>query len=161
MKCPFCGFTDNNVIDSRLTKDKNVIRRRHQCNECGRRFTTYERIEEVLPLVIKKDGRREPFDRMKILAGLRKAVQKRPVSSNALERVVDRVESHFQETGEKEIKSNNIGEIIMNELHNLDEVAYVRFASVYRSFKDVEEFLREVQKLQESRDKKKPEQPAE
>lgn len=158
MKCPFCAFTDNKVIDSRLSKDKNVIRRRRECNECGRRFTTYERIEEILPLVIKRDGRREPFDRMKILAGLRKAVQKRPVSANALERVVDRVEAHFQEAGEKEIKSTELGEIIMGELHELDEVAYVRFASVYRSFKDVEEFLREVQKLQDSRDKRKLEE---
>lgn len=155
MKCPFCGFIDNKVIDSRLSKDKNVIRRRRECNECGRRFTTYERIEEVLPLVIKRDGRREPFDRMKILAGLRKAAQKRPISQNALERIVDRVETAIQETGEKEIKSTVIGEMIMNELYELDGVAYVRFASVYRSFKDVEEFLREVVKLQEAREKKK------
>jgi transcriptional repressor NrdR len=158
MKCPFCGFIDNKVIDSRLGKDKNVIRRRRECNECGRRFTTYERIEEVLPLVIKRDGRREPFDRMKILAGLRKAAQKRPISQNALERIVDRVETAIQETGEKEIKSTVIGEMIMNELYELDGVAYVRFASVYRSFKDVEEFLREVVKLQEAREKKKTSQ---
>lgn len=158
MKCPFCGFIDNKVIDSRLGKDKNVIRRRRECNECGRRFTTYERIEEVLPLVIKRDGRREPFDRMKILAGLRKAAQKRPISQNALERIVDRVETVIQETGEKEIKSTVIGEMIMNELYELDGVAYVRFASVYRSFKDVEEFLREVVKLQEAREKKKTSQ---
>lgn len=159
MKCPFCGFIDNKVIDSRLGKDKNVIRRRRECNECGRRFTTYERIEEVLPLVIKRDGRREPFDRMKILSGLRKAAQKRPISQNSLERIVDRVETAIQETGEKEIKSTVIGEMIMNELYELDGVAYVRFASVYRSFKDVEEFLREVVKLQEAREKKKTASP--
>ncbi len=153
MKCPFCGFTDNHVIDSRLSKDKNVIRRRRECDECGRRFTTYERIEEMLPFVIKKDGRREAFDRMKILTGLRKACQKRPVSANALERAVDRIESKFQESGEKEIQSSEIGEVIMNELRELDDVAYIRFASVYRSFKDAEEFLREVQQIQESKDK--------
>lgn len=154
MKCPFCTFSDNKVIDSRLSKDKNVIRRRRECIECGRRFTTYERIEEVLPFVIKRDGRREPFDRMKILAGLRKAVQKRPISSNALERLVDRVEKGFQETGEKEIQSTAIGEMIMDELHDLDEVAYVRFASVYRSFKDVDEFLREVKDLRDSQEQR-------
>ena len=157
MKCPFCGFTDNHVIDSRLSKDKNVIRRRRECEECGRRFTTYERIEEMLPFVIKRDGRREPFDRMKILAGLRKACQKRPVSANALERLVDRIESKFQESGEKEIKSTAIGEAMMDELRQLDEVAYIRFASVYRSFKDVDEFLREVKQIQETREKQKSE----
>jgi len=157
MKCPFCGFTDNHVIDSRLSKDKNVIRRRRECEECGRRFTTYERIEEMLPFVIKRDGRREPFDRMKILAGLRKACQKRPVSANALERLVDRIESKFQESGEKEIKSPAIGEAMMDELRQLDEVAYIRFASVYRSFKDVDEFLREVKQIQETREKSKSE----
>jgi len=151
MKCPYCAFTDNHVIDSRLSKDKNVIRRRRECNECGRRFTTYERIEEMLPLVIKRDGRREQFDRMKILAGLRKACQKRPVSANALERLVDRIETKLQETGEKETKSTEIGEIMMNELRKLDEVAYIRFASVYRSFKDADEFLREVMQIQESK----------
>lgn len=155
MKCPFCGFTDNHVIDSRLSKDKNVIRRRRECEECGRRFTTYERIEEMLPLVIKRDGRREPFDRMKILAGLRKACQKRPVSANALERTVDRIEVKLQESGEKEIRSTEIGEAIMFELRELDEVAYIRFASVYRSFKDAEEFLREVMQIQEGREKQK------
>jgi len=153
MKCPYCSFADNHVIDSRLGKDKNVIRRRRECNECGRRFTTYERIEEMLPLVIKKDGRREQFDRMKILAGLRKACQKRPVSANALERTVDRIEAMLQESNEKEIKSEDIGEAIMNELRSLDDVAYIRFASVYRSFKDAEEFLREVQQIKVSKNK--------
>ena len=157
MKCPFCGFTENRVIDSRLSKDKNVIRRRRECDECGRRFTTYERIEEMLPFVIKRDGRREPFDRMKILAGLRKACQKRPVSANALERLVDRIEAKFQESGEKEIKSTEIGEAMMEELRQLDEVAYIRFASVYRSFKDIDEFLREVKQIQDTREKTKTE----
>jgi len=157
MKCPFCGFTENHVIDSRLSKDRNVIRRRRECEECGRRFTTYERIEEMLPFVIKRDGRREPFDRMKILAGLRKACQKRPVSANALERLVDRIESKFQESGEKEIKSTEIGEAMMEELRQLDDVAYIRFASVYRSFKDIDEFLREVKQIQDTREKGKSE----
>ncbi len=157
MKCPYCAFTDNHVIDSRLGKDKNVIRRRRECNECGRRFTTYERIEEMLPLVIKKDGRREQFDRMKILAGLRKACQKRPVSANALERSVDRIEAMLQESNEKEIKSAEIGEAIMNELRTLDDVAYIRFASVYRSFKDAEEFLKEIQQIQFSKNKHRAE----
>jgi len=152
MKCPFCGFANNHVIDSRVSKDKNVIRRRRECDECGRRFTTYERIEEMLPFVIKKDGRREQFDRMKILVGLRKACQKRPVSANALERTVDRIENMFQEASEKEIKATDIGEAIMNELRELDDVAYIRFASVYRSFKDADEFLQEVQQIQQSRD---------
>jgi len=157
MKCPFCGFTENHVIDSRLSKDRNVIRRRRECEECGRRFTTYERIEEMLPFVIKRDGRREPFDRMKILVGLRKACQKRPVSANALERLVDRIESKFQESGEKEIKSTEIGEAMMEELRQLDDVAYIRFASVYRSFKDIDEFLREVKQIQDTREKGKSE----
>ena len=157
MKCPFCGFTENHVIDSRLSKDRNVIRRRRECEECGRRFTTYERIEEMLPFVIKRDGRREPFDRMKILVGLRKACQKRPVSANALERLVDRIESKFQESGEKEIKSTEIGEAMMEELRQLDDVAYIRFASVYRSFKDIDEFLREVKQIQDTREKSKSE----
>jgi len=155
MKCPFCTYTDNKVIDSRLGKDKNVIRRRRECIECGRRFTTYERIEEILPLVIKTDGRREPFDRMKVLTGLRKACQKRPISTNSLERIVERIESHFQELGEKEIKTKDVGRAIMEQLHDLDDVAYVRFASVYRSFKDTSEFMREIEELKESKGKKK------
>lgn len=152
MRCPFCSFTDNRVIDSRLGKEKNVIRRRRECDDCGRRFTTYERIEEVLPLVIKKDGRREPFDRQKILSGLRRACQKRPISTNVLEKIIERIENHFQELGEKEIKSTSIGELVMAELNVLDDVAYVRFASVYRSFKDISEFMKELKTLRDSKD---------
>jgi transcriptional repressor NrdR len=147
MKCPFCQELENKVIDSRLSKDGIVIRRRRECLECGRRFTTYERIEEVLPLVVKKDGRREPFDRMKIFIGLKKACEKRPVSITVLEKVVDKIEHVVQEKGEKEIQSKMIGEAVMNELFHLDHVAYVRFASVYRSFKDISEFMNELTDL--------------
>jgi len=147
MRCPFCQDMENKVIDSRLSKDGIVIRRRRECLECGRRFTTYERIEEVLPLVVKKDGRREPFDRMKIFIGLKKACEKRPVSITVLEKLVDKIEHAVQEKGEKEIPSNVIGESVMMELFNLDHVAYVRFASVYRSFKDISEFMNELTDL--------------
>ena len=124
-----------------------MIRRRRECANCQRRFTTYERVEETLPLVVKKDGRREAFDRGKILAGLHKACEKRPISVEVLEKLVDRVEHRLEEAGEREIHSREIGEQIMGELQNLDEVAYVRFASVYRSFKDVNEFMNEVKEL--------------
>lgn len=149
MKCPFCQELENKVIDSRLSKDGIVIRRRRECLECGRRFTTYERVEEVLPLVVKKDGRREPFDRMKIFIGLKKACEKRPVSITVLEKVVDKIEHMVQEKGEKEISSKMIGEAVMDELFHLDHVAYVRFASVYRSFKDISEFMTELTDLLE------------
>jgi transcriptional repressor NrdR len=147
VKCPFCSDPQNKVIDSRLSKDHNVIRRRRECLECGKRFTTYERIEEILPLVIKKDGRREPFDRSKIFAGMKKACEKRPISINTIERAVDRIEQEFQEKGEKEIQSSEVGERVVSELHGIDEVAYVRFASVYRQFKDVTDFMKEVGKI--------------
>ncbi len=147
MKCPFCGEQDNKVIDSRLSKDALVIRRRRECLECGRRFTTYERIEEVLPLVIKKDSRREPFDRMKIVIGLKKACEKRPVSITTLEKIADKIEARVQESGDKEIPSSVIGEAIMEELFFLDHVAYVRFASVYRSFKDAHQFMEELRDM--------------
>ncbi len=147
MKCPFCAELENKVIDSRLSKDHNVIRRRRECLSCTKRFTTYERIEEVLPLVIKKDGRREPFDRTKIFNGIKKACEKRPISINVIERAVERVEVSFQEKGEKEIDSAKIGEKIMQELNEIDEVAYVRFASVYRQFKDITDFMKEVGNL--------------
>lgn len=147
MKCPFCASLENRVVDSRLSKDHNVIRRRRECVGCGKRFTTYERIEECLPLVIKRDGRREPFDRAKIIAGMKKACQKRPISIDRIERAVDRIEQGFQEKGEKEIPSEKIGERVMEELHEMDEVAYVRFASVYRQFKDATDFLEEASKL--------------
>ncbi len=147
MKCPFCHDLENRVIDSRLTKDGGVIRRRRECFHCQRRFTTYERVEEVLPLVVKKDDRREVFDRLKIVAGLKKACEKRPVSAAAIEQAADRVERFVQDRAEKEVTSAAIGEAVMRELSQLDQVAYVRFASVYRSFQDVGEFMRELEDL--------------
>ena len=144
MKCPFCAHVQNKVIDSRLSKDHYVIRRRRECLECGKRFTTYERIEEILPLVIKKDGRREPFDRVKIFSGIKKACEKRPISITTIERAVEKIEQGFQEKGEKEIESSRIGEKVVDALHEIDEVAYVRFASVYRQFKDITDFMKEV-----------------
>jgi transcriptional repressor NrdR len=147
MKCPFCAYIDTKVIDSRLGKEGNNIRRRRECVECERRFTTYERVEEVQPLVVKKDGRRQPFDRLKILAGIQRACEKRPVSSEAIEKVIDRLELSFLESGEREIESSRIGEAVMAALRNLDEVAYVRFASVYRQFKDINEFMSELKEI--------------
>jgi transcriptional repressor NrdR len=148
---------DDRVIDSRLSKDGDLIRRRRECSHCQRRFTTYERVEETLPLVIKKDGRRELFDRGKILNGLQKACEKRPISVNVLEKLIERIEQRLQESGEREVLSREIGEQIMLELQNLDEIAYVRFASVYRSFKDVNEFMNEVKELLEKGQKNKKE----
>ncbi|TNF48945.1 transcriptional repressor NrdR [bacterium] len=147
MKCPFCSDFDNKVVDSRISGDSDVIRRRRECLDCGRRFTTYERVEDILPMVIKKDGRREPFDRNKILSGIQTACQKRPVSVEVLEEIVGRIEKTVQDKGDKEIKSSTIGETVMQELHELDEVAYVRFASVYRSFRDLNEFMDELKDL--------------
>jgi len=147
MKCPFCHDLENKVIDSRVTKDDGAIRRRRECIKCERRFTTYERVEEMLPSIVKKDGRREPYDRAKIVSGLKKACQKRPVSATAIEQAADRVERRIQEGGEKEVQSSVVGEAVMRELHSLDQVAYVRFASVYRSFQDVGEFMRELHNL--------------
>lgn len=151
MKCPFCRDLENKVIDSRLSKEGDVIRRRRECLQCTRRFTTYERAEEAFPLIVKKDGRREPFDRMKIVAGLKRACEKRPVGIEAIEAVVDRIERALQERGEKELPSSTIGEALMRELHGLDKVAYVRFASVYRSFEDIGEFMEELQTLLKER----------
>ena len=147
MKCPFCPSQENKVIDSRLSNQGAVIRRRRECLGCERRFTTYERVEEILPMVVKKDGRREAFDRQKIVAGLEIACRKRPVSLEQIEAVVDGIERRLQEMGEKEIPTTFIGESVMRELSRLDEVAYVRFASVYRSFKDVGEFMSELKEL--------------
>ncbi|RII27149.1 MAG: transcriptional regulator NrdR [Geobacter sp.] len=147
MKCPFCSFADSKVVDSRPDKGGADIRRRRECESCGKRFTTHERVEDILPLVVKKDGRREPFDRLKLIAGIQKACEKRPVSAEAIERMVDRLETRLQESSEKEVPSTTIGEWVMNELHALDQVAYVRFASVYRSFKDINEFMSELQDL--------------
>ena len=151
MKCPFCHQTENRVIDSRLSKDSNMIRRRRECERCSRRFTTYERVEEMMPLVIKKDGRREAYDRLKIINGLKRACEKRPVSINTIEAITDRIERTVQERGEKEIASSVIGETLMRELHDTDPVAYVRFASVYRSFKDINEFMVELEELLKER----------
>jgi len=147
MKCPFCNHSESKVVDSRMAKDKETIRRRRECLSCHKRFTTTERAEDALPLVVKKDGRRETFNRLKILNGLKKACEKRPISINLIEKVVNRIELHFQERGEREVKSSEIGEMVMDELHKLDGVAYVRFASVYRQFKDIQEFMNELNEL--------------
>jgi transcriptional repressor NrdR len=147
MRCPSCGYKENKVVDSRLTKEADVIRRRRECFECGRRFTTYEKIEENLPSIVKKDGRREPFDRNKVLVGIKKACEKRPISLTTMEEVINRIEKSLLEIGDKEVPSNIIGEKIMKELHSLDEVAYVRFASVYRQFRDINEFMSELKEL--------------
>jgi transcriptional repressor NrdR len=154
MKCPFCGGLDNKVIDSRLSQGDEVIRRRRECEGCSRRFTTYERIELVLPMVVKKDGRRETFDRMKVLAGLRRACEKRPVPTEALDAVVDQIERALVESSDKEVDSSVIGEQVMQRLREVDQVAYVRFASVYRSFKDIHEFMTELSQLLASKNKK-------
>ncbi|HNU71210.1 MAG TPA: transcriptional regulator NrdR [Thermodesulfobacteriota bacterium] len=153
MKCPYCRELENKVIDSRVSKDGDVIRRRRECLVCKRRFTTHERVETVLPMVIKKDGSREPFERQRVLVGIQKACQKRPISAEEMEAVVRRVEEFLQELGEKEVNSSVIGERVMQELHELDEVAYVRFASVYRSFRDITDFMNEVKDLLGDREK--------
>lgn len=147
MRCPFCKHRDTRVIDSRLSGDGNTIRRRRACPKCDRRFTTYERVEDTVPVVVKKDGRREPFDRGKIVGGLKRACEKRPVSMETIEAIADRIERHAAESGSKEIPSAEIGTAVMNELHSIDQVAYVRFASVYRSFKDIDEFMYELEDL--------------
>src|SRR4029450_5544019 len=147
MKCPFCHETDNRVIDSRLSKDSNMIRRRRECSDWNRRFTTYERVEEMMPLVVKKDGRRESYDRIKIVNGLKRACEKRPVSINTIEAIADRIERNLQERGEKETPSSAIGETLMRELHDTDQGAYVRFASVSRSFKDIKARMVELEEL--------------
>ena len=154
MNCPFCSNTENRVIDSRVSKDGNAIRRRRECVGCGKRFTTYEFVEDVLPMVVKKDGRRENFDRAKIITGIKKACEKRPISMEVIETLVDRVERYCQELQFKEIPSSVIGEQVMSELHNLDGIAYVRFASVYRRFKDINEFLEELKDILNAKVKK-------
>jgi transcriptional repressor NrdR len=155
MRCPYCTSFDNKVVDSRLGKEGESIRRRRECLKCEGRFTTYERVEEVLPLVIKKDDRRESYDRLKILNGLKKACEKRPVSVEALEKTVSDIEKSLQEKGLKEIPSTVIGAEVMGRLHALDEVAYVRFASVYRSFKDINEFMSELKDILSSKEMNK------
>jgi transcriptional repressor NrdR len=147
MRCPYCGHLEDRVVDSREAQDGHATRRRRECIGCARRFTTYERIEEILPQVVKKDGRRQPFDRAKIVAGVATACQKRPVSAEQVEALVTAVERELQELGEREIRTAAIGEALMRRLRDLDEVAYVRFASVYRAFRDVGEFMTELEGL--------------
>ena len=147
MKCPLCGELDTRVVDSRSVKDDTEIRRRRQCDACSHRFTTYEQIERILPVVIKKDGRREPWARDKIMNGLSKACEKRPISVQDIERLADSIADDARAQGEPEISSELIGERIMKRLHEMDEVAYVRFASVYRQFKDIDEFMTELADL--------------
>jgi transcriptional regulator NrdR len=151
VKCPFCDDVEDKVVDSRMAKEGEVIRRRRECLSCKRRFTTYERVEETMPVVVKKDGRREPFDRGKIVSGLKKACEKRPISTATIETVTDRIEKRIQEMGETEIVSTSVGEEVMKELSQLDQVAYVRFASVYREFKDIDQFMEEIKALAQQR----------
>lgn len=147
MRCPFCDHIDDKVIDSRQSKDGDVIRRRRECLKCEGRFTSYERIEDIIPHVVKKDNRREAFDRKKILRGLEKACEKRPISVETREELVKKIEKTLQSINEKEVPSSFIGEQIMDGLKEIDEVAYVRFASVYRQFKDINEFIQEIKDI--------------
>jgi transcriptional repressor NrdR len=152
MKCPFCGHLQDKVVDSRESKEGDAIRRRRQCLECQRRFTSYERIDEIPYMVVKKDGRRERFERQKVLAGVLKACEKRPVSMIQLEGIADKAEVMVQDSSEREVSTTTLGEMIMHELKTLDKVAYVRFASVYLDFKDVQEFMSELKELLKSRE---------
>ncbi len=152
MRCPYCGYKEDRVIDSRTTKEDSTIRRRRECLGCGKRFTTYEYIEEIPLMVIKKDGRRQPFDRKKILAGILKACEKRPISVERAEEMVSDIEKHILKKFEREVPSSQIGEMVIERLANLDDVAYVRFASVYRQFKDVSQFMRELKDILERKD---------
>ena len=147
MKCPYCGHIEDKVIDSRGASDNEVIRRRRECLKCGKRFTTYEHLEAQPLMVVKKDDRREPFERQKLLAGVVKACEKRPVSMERLEQLVDELERELSQQFEREVSSREIGERVMKRLHSLDPVAYVRFASVYREFKDVAQFMRELKEI--------------
>ena len=149
MRCPFCGHPEDKVIDSRESKEGELIRRRRECLQCTRRFTTYERIDEIPYMVVKKDGRREKFDRQKVMQGLLKASEKRPISMGKLAGIIDEVESRLSETPDRELSTTEIGEMLMRRLKGLDKIAYVRFASVYRDFQDVEAFLNEVSELRE------------
>ncbi len=155
MKCPLCGNLEDKVIDSRLSQDGSATRRRRECLACSKRFTTYERVEETLPLIIKKDGSREPYDRDKILSGIKKACEKRPVSLDDMEKALEKLEAEVRGHGEREIQSTVIGEAVMQALKGLDEVAYVRFASVYREFTDINEFMSEMKELMSFKKQKK------
>ena len=152
MKCPYCGHPGDKVVDSRESKEGEVIRRRRECLECGRRFTSYERIDEIPYMVVKKDGTRERFDRPKLIGGLLKACEKRPVSVGALEAIADRVETTLQDRNDREIATADVGAFVMEELKKLDKVAYVRFASVYRHFRDIGEFMTELKDLLNTKD---------
>jgi transcriptional repressor NrdR len=152
VKCPYCGHLGDKVVDSRESKEGEAIRRRRECLECGRRFTSYERIDEIPYMVVKKDGSRERFERQKLIAGLLKACEKRPVSVAQVEAIADRVEATLQERPEKEIATVEIGQSVMDDLKRLDKVAYVRFASVYRHFRDIGEFMNELKDLLNTRD---------
>jgi transcriptional repressor NrdR len=147
MKCPFCGNLEDKVIDSRTSREGNAIRRRRECLKCSKRFTSYERVEDIIPMVVKKDGRREPFEREKVLTGLKKACEKRPIGMETLEGVTDSIEKKLIGLNVKEIQSTWVGEEVMSSLRDLDKVAYVRFASVYRQFKDINELMNEVKNL--------------
>lgn len=147
MKCPFCNFGDSKVLDSRSTEDNTSIRRRRECLKCQKRFTTYEKVEDIPVYVVKKDGTREPFDKRKILSGMLKSCEKRPVSISAIEGAADEVEKQVYNTMQQEVTSSDIGELVMQRLKELDDVAYVRFASVYRQFKDINTFMEELQKI--------------
>ncbi|MDH4321842.1 MAG: transcriptional regulator NrdR [Desulfobulbaceae bacterium] len=153
MKCPYCGHLENRVVDSRLNKEYTITRRRRLCESCGRRFTTYERLEVTMPMLIKKDGRREAWDRHKVVDGLKKACEKRPVSIEMIDEFVDDMERELQDMGEREIPVGMVGERVMAGLKELDEVAYVRFASVYRQFKDLSEFMDELKGLLDTQGK--------
>ena len=144
MKCPYCGYKEDKVVDSRATAQRSAVRRRRECLKCGKRFTTYEYVEEVSLMVIKKDGRREPFDRKKILAGIMKACEKRPISMEKMEEIITQVERAIQKKSDREVSSSRIGELVIEKLKALDDVAYVRFASVYRQFKDLGQFMEEL-----------------
>jgi transcriptional repressor NrdR len=147
MRCPYCGNKDDSVIDSRVSKDASSVRRRRECLKCKRRFTTYEYVERVPLMVIKKDGRHEPFDRQKLMSGIMKACEKRPVGMERMEKLVSDIERELERKYEKEVKSKDIGELVMKNLHSLDEIAYVRFASVYRQFRDISQFMKELKKF--------------
>ena len=147
MKCPFCSNLDDKVVDSRESKDGTSIRRRRECLKCGRRYTSYERCEQIILMVVKKDGRREPFDRNKIRNGLIKACEKRPVSMEAIDMLVDDIETMIYNKMEKEVRCSEIGKMVMRKLQNIDRVAYVRFASVYQDFKDINQFMEELKKI--------------
>jgi transcriptional repressor NrdR len=151
MHCPFCHGSDSKVVDSRESEEGAVIRRRRECLACDRRFTTYERIDAIMPMVVKKDGRREPYDRAKLLSGLHKACEKRPVATDTIESLADHVERKIEEAETREVSSSVIGEVVMSRLKDLDDVAYVRFASVYKSFRDIDEFMAALESLVKER----------